>query len=75
MNIGDCPYDDCDNLLMLEAPERTPVYERLCCNGCKRELWYRLSRINPEAWTAQQFEAKHVIDPIAKTIVRRAPGV
>lgn len=71
MNIGNCPYNDCDSALMLEVPERTPAYERLECDGCKREIWYRLSRIDPMAWTKEQFEKEHVIDREKKTIVPR----
>lgn len=72
MNIGDCPYDDCNGVLVVEVPERTPVYERLECPTCGRGLWYRLSRLNPEAWTAADFEAEHEIDEETMTIKRRA---
>lgn len=71
MNIGECPYDDCTQTLTLEVPERTPVYERLQCPGCNREIWYRLSRVNPEAWTAEKFESEFVVDPVKRSISRR----
>jgi hypothetical protein len=72
MNIGECPHDDCAGMLALEVPARTPAYAMLQCSECGRDIWYRFSRVDPEAWTREQFEAEHVIDEAAKTIVPRA---
>lgn len=72
MNIGSCPYTDCEGTLALELPQRTPAYAMLQCDHCQRDIWYRFSRVDPEAWTREQFEAHHVIDEATKTITPRA---
>lgn len=75
MNIGECPYTGCDGLLTFEVPERTPAYVEAECETCKRPIWYRLSRIDPMAWTRADFEAAFVIDIEARTITpRQAPA-
>src|SRR5436309_110390 len=71
MNHGDCPYDDCKGTLCLAVPERTPAYVLTECRTCKRKVWYRLSRLDPEAWTQEAFEAEHEIDLVARTIKKR----
>lgn len=71
MNIGNCPYPDCEGMIALEVPERTPVYELVQCSACKRDVWYRLARVDPEAWTREQFEAEHIIDDVTKSIKPR----
>ncbi len=68
MNFGDCPYDGCKGMLMLEVPERTPAYAIVQCPECARDVWYRFSRVDPEAWTPEQFEAEHIIDEATRTI-------
>ena len=55
MNIGDCPYEDCQELLFLAVPDITPAFAKIKCKGCQRFLWYRFSRIDPEAWTIADF--------------------
>ena len=62
MNIGTCPHDGCDEIFMLEVPEQTPAYALIDCDGCGRKVWYRFSRINPQAWTQEAFEATHDVD-------------
>ena len=71
MNFGNCPYDDCDGVLLLSVPESTPAYAMVQCEDCMRDVWYRFSRFDPEAWTPENFEAEHIIDAEARTIVRR----
>lgn len=71
MNFGECPYEDCNDLLMLKVPERTPAFALVECEGCKRSVWYRFSRIDPEAWTVLDFEKEHEIDEATRTIKKR----
>lgn len=71
MNIGECPHADCKCVLALEVPARTPAYAIVQCDHCGRDVWYRFSRVDPEAWTPEQFEAEHIIDDAAKTITKR----
>jgi hypothetical protein len=73
MNIGDCPYDDCQGTLAIDTPDRTPAYALVQCDHCGRDIWYRFSRVDPKAWTLEQFEAEHVVDEVTMTIVPRVP--
>jgi hypothetical protein len=70
MNHGDCPYEGCKGHFFLPVPDKTPVYRLISCETCGRDVWYRLSRADPEAWTREDFEREHVIDEEAKTIKR-----
>lgn len=72
MNFGDCPYDNCDGLLTVAVPEKTPAYVQIECPTCKRPVWYRISRFDPMAWTKEEFEREHVIDYDTNTIESRA---
>lgn len=56
---------------MEPVPERTPAYTLIECEACGGAVWYRLSRVDPMAWTKADFEAEHVIDFEAGTVVRR----
>lgn len=71
MNLGDCPYEDCDGFLSFELPERTPVYAIVECETCNRSLWYKFSRVDPIAWTIEDFEAEHIVDVETHSIVKR----
>lgn len=71
MQIGDCPHDDCNGITTREMPARTPVYELVQCPSCGRDVWLRLSRVNPNAWTVDQFLTEHHLDHETKTIIRR----
>lgn len=70
MQIGDCPHDDCNGITTREMPERTPVFELVQCPSCRRDVWLRLSRVDPHAWTFDQFLTEHHIDHETKTIIR-----
>jgi len=69
MNFGPCPY--CSELLFLLVPDKTPAYAKVECDECGNDVWYRFSRVAPEAWTVEDFEASHIIDDRKKTIERR----
>jgi hypothetical protein len=71
MNLGECPYDGCDGFLALKVPERTPAYALEECPKCKRPIWYRFSRFDPQAWRKEDFEAAHDIDETTRTITRK----
>jgi hypothetical protein len=71
MNFGDCPYTGCDGVFMLIVPERTPAYARVTCDACARPVWYRFSRVDPMAWTEEDFLTAHTIDTEKKTITEK----
>ena len=61
MNFGDCPY--CNDLIgFFEVPERTPAYSIVKCESCGKDIWYRFSRIDPQAWTIEDFEKEFIIE-------------
>jgi len=72
MNFGECPYDDCSGLLMLEVPRQTPAYVKLDCDDCGRAVWYRLSRVDPDCWTEVEFLRRYSVD--GKTIKVKPVG-
>jgi hypothetical protein len=72
VNLGNCPYDGCAGVFMLETPDRTPVFAKLECETCGRPVWYRFSRVDPEAWTEPDFLAEFEIDEATKRITRKA---
>jgi hypothetical protein len=74
MNMGECPYPGCFGILAFEVPKDTPSYSIVQCDDCERDVWYRFSRLDPQAWTREQFEAEHVIDEQTKTISKRREG-
>jgi hypothetical protein len=60
MNFGDCPY--CNDFLgAFEVPDRTPAYAQVNCQSCGKKVWYRFSRINPMAWTIEDFEREYEV--------------
>ena len=75
MNFGDCPYDDCDGYLALAVPEHCPAFIRTTCPDCKRPVWYRLSRVAPNAWTPEEFAALYTVDEEAGIVTpKQAAG-
>lgn len=68
--IGGCPY--CGHSGMWGTPEQTPAFARTTCEGCHKRFWLELSRIDPKAWTIEDFEAAHDIDHETRKITRRA---
>jgi hypothetical protein len=72
MNIGECPYDDCDDVQAREIPDAPlPAFSKEECPGCGREIWMKYSRIDPEAFTPEQFAADWVVDHETKVIKPR----
>lgn len=70
MNFGDCPY--CGDFIgFLAVPEKTPAYAKVTCESCGKEIWYRLSRVDPKSWTIEDFEKESDIDEINKRVVKK----
>lgn len=70
MNFGDCPY--CEQFIgFMPVPDKTPAYAKVSCESCGKEVWYKFSRIDPVAYTVEDFEATHVIDHVARTITEK----
>lgn len=67
MNFGPCPYPDCDGEISMAVPEKTPAFAKTTCPACKRELWYKLSRLDPEAFTLEEFAERFEVDEATRT--------
>ena len=73
MNFGDCPY--CDDFTgFFKVPEKTPCYAKVKCESCGKEIWYRFSRIDPEAWTIEDFEKEFKIDEETRQVIELNPA-
>lgn len=72
MNLGDCPY--CDDFIgFLKVPDKCPAYAIVQCESCGKDIWYRFSRINPMAWTIEDFEKEFIIEKENRRITERNP--
>lgn len=66
-------YPCCGASLAIKLPEQTPVYFSEPCPACGKIIWHRLSRVDPESWTEEDFLLEHIVDPETKTIQLRNP--
>ncbi len=71
MIFGDCPYEGCSGTHALGVPDRTPAFAKNTCEDCGREYWLYYSRLNPEAYTIEDFENKFEIDEENRSIKER----
>jgi hypothetical protein len=71
MIFGECPYDDCDEYLMIPIADHCPVFQKINCPKCGRIIWEYHSRIEPEAFTEKEFNEKYEIEEETKTIKKR----
>jgi hypothetical protein len=69
MQFGDCPY--CKHSDCWETPDTTPAWRLWTCEECGKAFWLELSRVDPKAWTVEDFGAQYVIDHEARTLIRR----
>jgi len=69
MNFGERPYDDCDAFISVGVPDKTPAFTRFVCNECDRVVWYKLSRIDPVAYTESQFLRDFDVDEETMKII------
>jgi len=72
MQIGKCPYDDCDDEQMRMLPDGPlPVLGKEECPGCSRTIWVYYSRVEPQAFTQEDFEKVFTITDDRK-VTRKA---
>jgi hypothetical protein len=67
---GNCPYKDCeeDFLVDIEGVENLPRYWRHKCEACDQTIYTKLSRIDPESWTEEEFNRLYEINWETKVI-------
>lgn len=69
MIIGNYPC--CNGTLTIAVPEKTPVWFSEECPHCGVAVWHRVSRVDPELWTVEEFEKIFDIDREARVITRK----
>ena len=71
MNTGACPY--CDRLMgfFLLPDCDLPVFHIVKCEQCGEDVWYKFSRVDPQAWTVAAFHEQFEVDDEAMTITPR----
>lgn len=61
MITGEMPC--CGKGFMLLVPDGDlPQYWKEICQHCNVAVWHKLSRIDPESWTEEDFLKAHIID-------------
>lgn len=74
MIVGECPYEDCDEQLMTAFTHLNLELPKLCkitCDKCNREHWIKLTRIDPQRWTLEDFDKLYFVDEETKQIIER----
>jgi len=75
MILGTCPYPNCDQFMANPIADLPlPQYERLRCEHCGRVVWLKHSRIDPEAWTDEDFREAHDVDDETKAVTPKEPS-
>ena len=74
MILGNCPYEDCDDALMIPIADLPlPRFQRHKCEECKRTIWTLHSRITPESYTEEGFKERFDVDEATKHITEKTP--
>lgn len=69
MIIGECPYGDCEGSLFIPSPDgKLPIMEKHNCESCKRVIWIKHSRVDPQSWTDEDFYKVFSVDEETKII-------
>jgi hypothetical protein len=67
MIIGECPYDDCDDVHFISIAEKCPAVSDHVCDKCKRIYYIYHSRVDPGAFTEEDFKKHFIIDKAEMT--------
>lgn len=72
MIIGSCPYNDCKGEVFLGCDDwKMPSLYKHFCEDCKRAIWTKITRVDPQSWTEEEFLRNFVIDEENKSIKER----
>jgi hypothetical protein len=72
MQMGECPYDDCNDFQMRILPDvPLPMMSKEKCPGCGRTIWIKYSRVDPLAFTEAQFAECYDIDEATKNVTQK----
>ena len=70
MIIGECPY--CDHSNMTECAPVCPAFSKETCAGCDKSYWLLHSRIDPMAYSVEDFEKEYRVNDETKTLEKVA---
>lgn len=73
MIIGECPYSDCTEPLMVGVDEsaQLPAFYPHYCEGCGRKIWTKMTRVDPASWTEEDFLKDFNVDEETKHITEK----
>ena len=73
MIIGECPYNNCNEPLMIgvEDGAQLPAFYPHYCEGCKRKIWTKMTRIDPASWTEEDFLRDFNVNEETKNITEK----
>jgi len=69
MIFRECP--NCNELIINHMPERTPAFTENTCEHCKKPYWMKYSRLDPVAYTVDNFLKEFDVNAESKTIKLR----
>jgi len=69
MIIGECPY--CGAVMWNQCAEVGGVFEKVVCSECRETVWLYHSRLDPIAYTEEDFNSKYSVDEETKSILPR----
>lgn len=73
MIFGECPYCEQPVVNHLARDRPLPCFEKVECESCKKWYWLKHSRVDPEAWTDEEFRKLYEINEETKAIKPRPP--
>lgn len=69
MIIGGCPYEGCDGDVWLGCDEwPMPSFYRHTCEKCGKNIWTKITRVDPQSWTEEGFLSTYEIHEETKSI-------
>jgi hypothetical protein len=69
MIFGDYPC--CGGALAIAVPDLTPVMRKENCPHCGAVVWHKLSRLDPQSWTEDDFLVEYEVDEEVMTIKQK----
>jgi len=71
MIFGDCPYDECGELMNHSMPDASPMFQKSSCEKCNRVVWLLCSRIESIAYTEEGFAEEYDVNHETKHITKK----
>lgn len=65
--MGGCPYCN-GSMAWVEPPPQAPSWMKEVCDDCGKTVWRWLTRVNPQAWTEEDFLEIYTVDEANKRI-------